>query len=51
MEIQLWREILDPYRQAVDELTVKFDHMIQEHHNAGIYCPIVQVKYSGKMPA
>ena len=29
MEIQLWREILDPYRQAVDELTVKFDHMIQ----------------------
>ena len=43
MEIQLWREILDPYRQAVDELTVKFDHMIQEHHNAGIYCPIVQV--------
>lgn len=43
MEIQLWREILDPYRQAVDELTVKFEHMIEEHHNAGLYCPIVQV--------
>lgn len=43
MEIQLWREILDPYRQAVDELTVKFEHMIEEHHNAGVYCPIVQV--------
>ena len=28
MEIQLWREILDPYRQAVDELTVKFDFKV-----------------------
>ncbi len=43
MEIQLWREILDPYRQAVDELIVKFNHIKQEYHNAGMYCPIEQV--------
>lgn len=43
MEIQLWREILDPYRQAVDELVVKFNHIIEEYHNAGMYCPIEQV--------
>lgn len=43
MEIQLWREILDPYRQAVDELVVKFQHLIREYHNRGMYCPIEQV--------
>lgn len=43
MEIQLWREILDPYRQAVDELVVKFQHLIHEYHNRGMYCPIEQV--------
>lgn len=43
MEIQLWREILDPYRQAVDELVVKFNHIKQEYHNQGMYCPIEQV--------
>ena len=25
MEIQLWREILAPYSQAVDELLIKFN--------------------------
>ena len=43
MEIQLWREIIDPYRQAVDELVVKFNHIKQEYHNEGMYCPIEQV--------
>ncbi|MDO5156341.1 MAG: GTP pyrophosphokinase family protein [Eubacteriales bacterium] len=43
MEIQLWREILDPYRLAVDELVVKFNHIIEEYHNAGSYSPIEQV--------
>lgn len=43
MEIQLWREILDPYRQAVDELVVKFNHIRKEYHNEGMYCPIEQV--------
>ena len=31
MEIQLWRSILCPYQLAVRELTVKFEHMIEEH--------------------
>ncbi len=44
MEIQLWRKILGPYRQAVDELVVKFNHMIQEYHNEDRYCPIEQIK-------
>ncbi len=40
MEIQLWREILEPYQLAVDELLVKFNHIISEHRNAGEYSPI-----------
>lgn len=43
MEIQLWREILDPYVQAVDELIVKFNHVKQEYKNAGEYSPIEMV--------
>ncbi|WP_455715570.1 GTP pyrophosphokinase [Anaerosporobacter sp.] len=43
MEIQLWREILDPYVLAVDELVVKFNHIIAEYGNAGEYSPIEQV--------
>lgn len=43
MEIQLWREILDPYVLAVDELVVKFNHIIKEYHNMGAYSPIEQV--------
>ncbi len=43
MEILLWREILDPYVLAVDELVVKFNHIISEYRNAGEYSPIEQV--------
>lgn len=43
MEIQLWREILDPYALAVDELIVKFNHIIEEYHHVGAYSPIEQV--------
>lgn len=43
MEIQMWREILDPYYLAVDELTVKFNHIIREHRNFDRYSPIEQV--------
>lgn len=43
MEIQLWREILDPYVLAVDELVVKFNHLINEYRNLGAYSPIEQV--------
>lgn len=43
MEIQLWREILNPYILAVDELMVKFNHIITEHRISGEYSPIEQV--------
>lgn len=39
----MWREILAPYRQAVDELVVKFNHIKEEYHNEGMYCPVEQV--------
>lgn len=44
MEIQLWREILDPYALAVDELMVKFNHIIHEYRMSGTYSPIEQVQ-------
>ncbi len=43
MEIQLWRKILDPYHMAVNELIVKFNHIIDEYRNVGAYSPIEQV--------
>ena len=48
MDIQLWREILSPYVLAVDEIVVKFNHMINEYKDIGRYCPIEQVE--GRMP-
>ena len=44
MEIQLWREILNPYELAVKEVTTKFNHLIKEHKDKGIYCPIERVE-------
>lgn len=44
MEIQLWREILNPYELAVKEITTKFEHLIKEHQDRGLYCPIEQVE-------
>ena len=43
MEIQLWRKILDPYKQAVEELTVKFNYIKKEYQDGGMYSPIEQV--------
>lgn len=43
MEIQLWRELLNPYELAVNEIVVKFDHLIKEHRERGLYSPIEQV--------
>lgn len=43
MEIQLWREILEPYSLAVDELKVKFEHIIKAYRKSGRYSPIEQV--------
>lgn len=43
MELQMWKEILNPYDLAVDELTVKFNHIIKEYQSNGMYSPIEQV--------
>ncbi|MBO7336296.1 MAG: GTP pyrophosphokinase family protein [Lachnospiraceae bacterium] len=43
MEIQLWREILEPYSLAVDELIVKFEHMISAKRDNGQYSSIERV--------
>ena len=43
MEIQLWREILEPYALAIDELVVKFNHIIDSYRKSGNYSPIEQV--------
>ena len=44
MEIQLWREILNPYELAVKEIMTKFNHLIKEHRDRGLYSPIEQVE-------
>ena len=44
MEIQLWRSILGPYELAVNELVVKFEHIIKEHRQKDLYSPIEQVR-------
>lgn len=43
MEIQLWREILDPYYFAVDELLVKFNSIRREFRDSNLYAPIEEV--------
>lgn len=43
MEMQLWRELLSPYELAVDEIVVKFNHLIKEHKEQGRYSPIERV--------
>ncbi len=43
MKIQLWREILEPYALAVEELQVKFNHIMMAYRRAGQYSPIEQV--------
>lgn len=43
METQTWRRTLVPYDLAVQELVVKFEHMIKQYQQAGRYSPIEQV--------
>jgi len=43
MEIQLWREILEPYSLAVDEMMIKFNHIKDAYRKMGMYSPIEQV--------
>ena len=35
MRIELWRETLAPYHLAVEELLVKFNHIIKEYRESG----------------
>lgn len=44
MEIQLWKEILTPYELAVEELMLKFNHIVKEYREEGIYSPIEEVR-------
>ncbi len=44
MEIQLWREILNPYELAVREVTTKFNYLIKEYCDRGLYCPMESVE-------
>lgn len=43
MEIQLWKEILTPYDLAVQELLVKFNHIIKDYRSRNMYSPIEAV--------
>ena len=43
MEIQLWKDILNPYELAVEELLVKFNHLIKEYQDRGMYSPMEHV--------
>ncbi len=44
MEIQLWRELLEPYSLAVDELMIKFTHIQKAYRKANDYSPIELVQ-------
>lgn len=43
METKIWREMLIPYHAAVDEMCVKFEHIISEYKSMGEYSPILSV--------
>ena len=43
MDIHLWKELLDPYEQAVSELLVKFRNLKEEHRKKNLYSPIESV--------
>ncbi len=51
MEIQMWREILLPYRQAVSELEIKFTSIVEENSMLGKHSPIELVSGRVKMIA
>ena len=40
MEVQQWNEILEPYELAVDEIVVKFNHIMKAYRDMGKYSPI-----------
>lgn len=44
MELHIWREMLDPYYFAVEELIVKFKNLQKEFQDTNQYCPIEEVQ-------
>lgn len=44
MEITMWKKILMPYEQAVEELTGKFRQMVDQYERLGLYSPIERVE-------
>ena len=44
MEIQLWKELLEPYKEAVNELVMKFNHLKDMHNVSNTYSPIESVE-------
>ena len=43
MQTQMWRETLIPYKQAVSELVIKFESIVNENRQLGKYSPIEYV--------
>lgn len=43
METQMWRKLLIPYQQAVQEMQIKFESIAAENHRLGLYSPIEYV--------
>lgn len=44
MEIQRWKDFLNPYELAVEELLTKFNHLIKEYRDKGYYSSIERVE-------
>lgn len=44
MEIQMWKDFLNPYELAVEELLTKFNHLIKEYRDKGYYSSIERVE-------
>ncbi|MBR5468378.1 MAG: GTP pyrophosphokinase family protein [Firmicutes bacterium] len=51
MEILNWKELLNPYEQAVSELKLKFENMMNEYKILGLYSPIESVTGRVKKPS
>ena len=51
MEILNWKELLNPYEQAVTELKLKFENAMNEYKTLGLYSPIESVSGRVKKPA
>ena len=51
MEMLNWKEFLNPYEQAVSELMLKFENMMNEYKLLGLYSPIESVSGRVKKPS